>query len=80
MSEKNGKCPMCPRGCDLSAPSCGRGRAYAESGSTQQTSENVSAEHGHEHHQGHGHEHHHGYGYGHHYGHGCHHNNYHKEQ
>jgi hypothetical protein len=26
------KCPCCPRGCDLSSPSCGRGEEYARTG------------------------------------------------
>jgi hypothetical protein len=34
MSENNNsqKCPCCPRGCDLSVPSCGRGEEYARTG------------------------------------------------
>lgn len=32
MSEKQKQCPMCPRGCDLSAPHCGRGEEYARTG------------------------------------------------
>jgi hypothetical protein len=45
-----GKCPICPRGCDLSAPNCGRGENYAKTGElpTEQ-GEGHGHEHGHEH-------------------------------
>ena len=40
-------CPCCPRGCDLSAPHCARGEAYAKTGVIPQRNE------GHEGHEGH---------------------------
>jgi hypothetical protein len=49
-----GKCPICPRGCDLSAPNCGRGENYAKTGELP-TEQGEGHEHGHGH--GHGHEH-----------------------
>jgi Na+-driven multidrug efflux pump len=39
-------CPMCPKGCSLSAPSCGRGRTYAESAGTQTESGRTQDERG----------------------------------
>jgi hypothetical protein len=69
MSEnvKTGTCPICPRGCDLSAPSCGRGANYAKTG---QLPEGGSEGHGHEHGSNeegvHEHGHGHGHGHGHH--------------
>jgi ABC-type Zn2+ transport system substrate-binding protein/surface adhesin len=74
---KTGTCPICPKGCDLSAPSCGRGANYAKTG---QLPEEGSEGHGHEHGNngdgghGHGHEHEGGYkhGHGHHGEHGDH--------
>jgi hypothetical protein len=46
-----GKCPICPRDCDLSAPNCGRGENYAKTGELP-TGQEHGQEHGHEH--GHG--------------------------
>ena len=49
----NETCPCCPRGCSLSAPSCGRGREYAE---RLAAGEPPAAEQAHGgHHHGHGH-------------------------
>lgn len=44
MNEKTNICPGCPRGCDLSAPHCGRGEEYAKTGRLPQ-----GQEHGHSH-------------------------------
>jgi hypothetical protein len=49
---KTGTCPICPKGCDLSAPSCGRGANYAKTG---QLPEEGSEGHGHEHEGGYKH-------------------------
>ena len=55
MSEQRTKCNQCPRGCDLTAPGCGRGERLA----AELRGEAVPAEsrkHGdHEHHGHHGH-------------------------
>lgn len=40
MNQSTKKCPICPRGCDQSAPSCKRGEEYAKTGVIPQ-------EHGH---------------------------------
>lgn len=32
MKENIGQCPICPRGCNLSAPHCNRGAEYAKTG------------------------------------------------
>lgn len=40
MDENSKKCPICPRGCDLSNPHCNRGVEYAQTGI-------VSQKHGH---------------------------------
>lgn len=42
MNENTKNCPICPRGCDLSAPHCGRGEEYARTGTLPQ-----EQEHGH---------------------------------
>ena len=67
MPEEMKKCPGCNRHCDLSAPSCPRGEAYArgEAPSETERGEGRRAEHSHEHHHGErrhgeGREHHHG--------------------
>lgn len=52
MNENTKNCPICPRGCDLSAPHCERGAEYAKTGKAPQ---------GQVHDHGHGH----GHGYGH---------------
>lgn len=49
----NDTCPCCPRGCSLSAPSCGRGREYAERLAAGETSA-AGQEHGDHHGHGHG--------------------------
>lgn len=53
MSTNTKNCPICPRGCDLSAPHCGRGAEYARTGSLPQESFPQEREHGRG--QGHGH-------------------------
>lgn len=36
MNENTKRCPVCPRGCDLSAPHCKRGEEYAKTGKLPQ--------------------------------------------
>lgn len=39
MKEDTNICPVCSRGCDLSAPHCNRGKEYAETGKMSENSE-----------------------------------------
>jgi hypothetical protein len=68
MSEKTKTCPICPRGCDLSAPSCRRGEEYVKTGEFPAENE-ANHKHGHFHNgenHHHGGAHHHGHHHGHH--------------
>ncbi|MGN0342347.1 MAG: hypothetical protein ACI4DO_06095 [Roseburia sp.] len=49
MSEETKTCPICPRGCDLTSPHCGRGEEYARTGILPQQEGEHSHGHGHEH-------------------------------
>ncbi len=46
MNGNTKNCPICPRGCDLSAPHCGRGEEYAKTGNISQDREH-GRRHGH---------------------------------
>ena len=48
MSQNSKTCPICPRGCDLSAPHCGRGEEYAKTGKLPENGKN-GHKHGYEH-------------------------------
>lgn len=48
MNENTKKCPLCPQGCDLSNPNCGRGAEYARTGNIPQEQEKENR-HGHSH-------------------------------
>jgi hypothetical protein len=54
MTQNTNKCPVCPRGCDLSSPSCKRGEEYAKTGEMPK-----GDEHSHHHHTHGGHHRHH---------------------
>lgn len=45
MQENTNQCPICPRGCDLSSPRCGRGEEFARTGRRPEGG-------GHDHHPG----------------------------
>lgn len=49
MNENLKKCPICPRGCDLSDPHCGRGAEYARTGNLPQEENRHGHSHVHSH-------------------------------
>ncbi|MGN0435755.1 MAG: hypothetical protein ACI4D8_03895 [Wujia sp.] len=51
MNEKTKTCPICPRGCNLTSPHCGRGEEFARTGIVPQQDGKHS--HGHVHEHGH---------------------------
>lgn len=53
MNENEKRCPICPRGCDLSAPHCGRGEEYARTGKLPQQ-DHSDGHDSHGNHDGHG--------------------------
>lgn len=42
MKNDTNKCPICPRGCDLSAPHCSRGKNYAPTGEMPEKNEHCN--------------------------------------
>lgn len=55
MNEKTKTCPICPRGCDLTSPHCGRGEEFAKTGILPQQEGEHSHGHSNEHGHGRGH-------------------------
>lgn len=61
MNKETKKCPICPRGCDLTAPNCERGENFARTGVLPQQGGRHGSGDGHEHGHEHGHAHAHGH-------------------